>query len=115
RTPSGFVSALLLGSSVQLRMGLPTAYLLTKTDMLLDEEREKILGWTADTSSLEDAFQHEGEGLYREMSVDLLRVLDGLGNVPSLYPTSAINLEGLDDLYTHVQNVVAGGEDILKD
>ncbi len=115
RTPSGFVSQLLLASSVQFRLNRPTTYLLTKADMMTDEEVERVRTWSQDPDALRDAFDREEAGLYREMSVDLLRVLDGLGNVPSLGVTSAINLEGLEDLYTHVQLVMAGGEDALSD
>lgn len=115
KTPSGFVSQLLLATSVHFRLGLPTAHVLTKTDLLLDDDRDRILQWTQGVDELELAFQQEEEGLYREMSLDLLRTLDGLGSLPKLYPTSAINLEGLDDLYTHVQQIMAGGEDLLAD
>jgi len=115
KTPGGFVSNLLLASSVQFRLNLPTSYLLTKGDMLTDEELEKIRTWSQEPDALRDAFMSEEEGIYREMSVDLLRVIDGLGNLPSLQVTSAINLSGLEDLYAHVQQLVAGGEDAMSD
>jgi GPN-loop GTPase len=115
KSPSGFVSELLLASSVQFRLNQPTSHLLTKADMLTDEEIERIRVWSQEPDALQDAFVAEEEGLYREMSLDLLRVIDGLGNLPQLHVTSAVNLAGLEDLYAHIQQVVAGGEDILSD
>lgn len=115
KSPSGFVSQLLLSTSVQFRLGLPMAHLLTKIDLLTDEEREKILAWSHAPDALYQAFEEEAEGMYREMNFDLLKTLDALGTLPAVLPTSALNLEGLDDLYQHVQNVFAGGEDLLAD
>lgn len=115
KSPSGFVSELLLASSVQMRLNLPTSYLVTKADMLTDEEAEKIQLWSNEPDTLRDAFQTEEEGPYREMSIDLMQVLDGLGTRPPLQMTSAINLQGLEDLYTQIQMVTAGGEDRLSD
>lgn len=115
RSASGFVSELLLASSVQFRMRLPTAHLLTKTDLLTEEELERIRAWTQDADLLRAAFQEEEEGLYREMGLDLVRVLDGLGAMPNLLATSAVNLEGLEDLYSQIQHVLSAGEDLLSD
>lgn len=115
KTPGGFVSALLLASSMQFRLNLPTSYLVTKGDMLDDEETAKILNWAQEPDALRDAFMETEEGMYREMSVDLLRVIDSLGNLPGLRVTSAVNLAGLEDLYNDIQLMVAGGEDTLSD
>ena len=45
RTPSGFVSQMLLSSIVHFRLGLPTANFLSKTDLLEPEELETIMEW----------------------------------------------------------------------
>lgn len=115
RTPSGLASELLLATSVQFRMGVPTAHLLSKTDLLTEEEITRIRSWTQDVAALERAFDEEEAGLHREMNLNVARVIDGLGALPSLLPTSATNFEGLEDLYTHVQQALAGGDDLLSD
>lgn len=118
KSPSGFVSQILLATSVQFRLNLPQTHLLTKTDMLTDEETEKLRLWAQGAEEIEAAFdqeQREEGGLYGNMNLGLLRTLEGLGQLPTLIHTSAINLEGLEDLYTHIQQVMAGGEDILSD
>lgn len=115
KSASGFVSQLLLAASVQFRLGFPMAHLLSKSDLLQDEERERVLTWSQDPDQLRTAVEAEQEGMYREMSVNLLQTLDALGTLPAVFPTSAINLEGLEDLYTQIQQVHAGGEDLLSD
>ena len=42
RSPSGFVSQMLLSSIVEFRLGLPTKNFLSKSDLLEPEELEKI-------------------------------------------------------------------------
>lgn len=115
KAPSGFVSQMLLASSVQFRLNLATTYLVTKSDLLTQEELERVLSWSQDVDALQAAFDQEETSAYREMSVDLLRVVEGLGTLPGLQATSAVNLEGLDDLYNQVQQAMGAAEDLLKD
>lgn len=115
KSPSSFVSQLLLATSVQFRLQLPLAHLLTKVDLLTDEEMKGILAWSQDTAELEASVQQEAESMFREMSIDLFRVIDGLGALPTVYPTSAQTGDGLDDLYAHIQQSFMGGEDITSE
>lgn len=115
RSPSSYVSQLLLSTSVQFRLGLPVANLLTKSDLLTEEDLKGILAWSADPLELEASVQQEQESIYREMSVDLFRLIEGLGALPPIYPTSAMTGDGLDDLYAHIQQSFMGGEDIASE
>jgi GPN-loop GTPase len=114
RSPSGFVSGLLLALSVQFRLNVPTAHLLTKTDLLTQEELERIQAWRQEPELLEGALLEEDAGQLREFNVDLLRLLNDSGVLPQLLPTSAINFAGLDDLYSQIQQTIAGGDDPLS-
>jgi GTPase SAR1 family protein len=115
KSPSGFVSQLLLSTSVQFRLGLPVVHLLSKADLLSDDELKGILSWSQDPLELERSVEEEAESLYREMSIDLFRVIHGLGALPTLYPTSAESGDGIDDIYSHIQQLFGGGEDIGSD
>lgn len=115
KTPSSFVSQLLLSTSVQFRLQLPLAHLLTKADVLAEDELKAILAWSQDTLELERSVEEEQESLYREMSIDLFRLLDGLGALPTLYPTSAQTGDGLDDVYAHIQQSFGGGDDLTTE
>jgi len=46
RSPSGFVSQMLLSSIVEFRLGLPTKNFLSKVDLLDEDELERILEWS---------------------------------------------------------------------
>lgn len=115
RSPSSFVSQLLLSTSVQFRLGLPVVHLLSKADVLSEEELKAILAWSQDSLELERSVEEEQESLYREMSVDLFRVLEGLGALPTLYPTSAQTGEGIDDAYAYIQQSFGGGDDLTTE
>lgn len=115
KSPSSFVSQLLLATSVQFRLQLPLAHLLTKGDLLTDDEIKGILAWSQDSMELERSVQEESESLYREMSIDLFRVIDSMGALPTIYPTSAQTGDGIDDLYAHIQQTFGGGEDIASE
>lgn len=115
KSPAGFVSGLLLALSVQFRLNVTTAHLLTKTDLLTEEELDRMMAWRQEPDLLEAALVEGDEGQFKNMNIELLRVLNDAQVLPELRPTSAINLEGLDDLYNLVQMVMAGGEDALSD
>ena len=46
RSPSGFVSQMLLSSIVEFRLGLPTKNFLSKADLLDEDELERIIEWS---------------------------------------------------------------------
>lgn len=115
KTASGFVSQLLLSISTNYRLNEPQFNILSKSDMLTDEEKELVLGWSEDPDYLSTALYAEKASVYREMSEGLLNVISGFGNQTKLFPTGKENYEGIDDLYTYIQFQFSGGEDLLKD
>ena len=52
RSPNGFVSGMMLGMLVQYRMQLPMINILTKSDVLSEEERERLIEYVSTFSSL---------------------------------------------------------------
>ncbi|MHA1132112.1 MAG: ATP/GTP-binding protein [Candidatus Helarchaeota archaeon] len=53
--PSGFVTAIYLGLSVQTRFHVPQQYILSKIDLLSQEKVEEIIQWSTDFDMLENA------------------------------------------------------------
>lgn len=115
KTASGFVSQLLLSISTQYRLNEPQFNILSKSDMLNDQEKEMVLGWSEDPDYLLNALNNEEASVYREMSEGLLNIISSFGNQVKLFPTGIENYEGIDDLYTYIQYQFSGGEDLLKD
>ncbi|MAV59829.1 MAG: GTPase [Marine Group II euryarchaeote MED-G38] len=117
RTPSGFVSQMLLSSIVHFRLGLPTANFLSKTDLLEPEELETILEWGDNLDILEVALYEESErqandaksGSQRaEFAIGQLRMMQNAAIQPGLIPLSSEIEDGLADVLTFAQTIFGG-------
>ncbi|MBU04201.1 MAG: GTPase [Euryarchaeota archaeon] len=117
RTPSGFVSQMLLSSIVHFRLGLPTANFLSKTDLLEPEELEKIMEWGDNLDILEVALYEESEnqandarsGSQRaEFAIGQLRMMQNAAIQPGLIPLSSEEEDGLADVLTFAQTMFGG-------
>ncbi len=114
RLPSGFLSSLLLGLSINIRFGLPQLNLLSKTDILSDELVEEIIGWSMDPYLLEDALDDSSQGLIREYSIAILRVIREIGSGPGVIPISAKQVIGFETLYGEFQRILLGGDNLYE-
>jgi hypothetical protein len=113
RTPTGYLSSLLLGVSINIRFELPQLNILSKPDILNDEKIEEILTWSSEPYILEEALSVASSGLVREYSEAILQMLNNLGSSASVLPVSGKLMTGLDALYGELQRIFAGGEDYL--
>lgn len=114
-TPSNFVSQILLGATTQFRFYIPTINVLSKIDMLEEKQLERILKWSRNPDSLYDALIAETPHMRGELNVELFRALEGLGTFKELIPISSNEMTGMEDLYSMVQQMFAGGEDLSVD
>ncbi len=114
-TPSNFLSQILLGSTTQFRFYIPTINVLSKIDLLKEEQLEQIIEWSKNPDALYDALIEESPDMKRELSVELLHAFESLGTYKELIPMSSDEMTGLEDLYSIVQQLFAGGEDLSTD
>ena len=75
RSPSGFVSQMLLSSIVEFRLGLPTKNFLSQADLLDQDELDKILEWSERLEILEMALYDEAGGQRTEFAINQLRMM----------------------------------------
>jgi hypothetical protein len=115
KEPSSFISQLLLSVSTQFRLGIPQINVLSKSDLLEEEQIEKIKNWSKDSSLLYEDVQKEEASIYRELNENIFRLLDEFGGYTHFIHTSSENLLGMEDLYTIIQMEFKGGEDLLSD
>jgi len=115
RTPSGFITQLLLSLTAQYRIGIPQINMLSKADMFTESELEEIISWSKNSELLETAVSNQKATIYREMSEGILRLIEGFLHHSSLFPVSKEEYLGIDDLYTNIQFIYEGGEDVLPD
>jgi GTPase SAR1 family protein len=114
-SPSGFVSLMLLGASVQFRFQAPLVNVLSKCDVLEPADRARAESWAHDADALRSALDQEAPGPQSVLAGELLRAFESMDTHRSLIPVSSTEVEGLEDLYTAAQLVYGGGEDLRPD
>ena len=113
RTPTGYLSSMLLGMSINIRFELPQLNVLSKPDILTEEQVDQIVEWAEEPHILNDALNISASGLAREYSGSILRMMEDLGGVTRMVPVSAKMMTGIETLYGELQRVFAGGEDYV--
>lgn len=114
RTPSGYLSAMLLGVSISIRFRLPQLNILSKVDILVDDEIEEITQWGEEPYLLEAALDSTAEGINREYARHILEMLASLGSAPGAIPVSAKDMTGIDTVYGELQRIFAGGDNLYE-
>lgn len=113
RTPVGYLSSMLLGISISIRFGLPQIGVLSKPDILMEEQIDEILSWSSDTYLLQEALDSSSTGLVREYSSAILRMLDDIGGGSAVVPVSAKLMTGIEILYGELQRAFLGGDNLI--
>ncbi|MCD6381146.1 MAG: ATP/GTP-binding protein [Candidatus Odinarchaeota archaeon] len=111
RDPSSFISMLLLSTSTHYRLSKPQVNVLSKIDLLNEEEMRKIVAWTESVNELCNLIDERYVGLKRELTVRILNILKDFEDVSKPIPVSSFSGFGLNNLYAAVQRILAGGED----
>jgi len=115
KTASGFVSQLLLSINTSFRLNHPQVNVLSKSDLISDEELDTIKKWSEDIDVLEGAILNEEASVYREMSRGILNLLREFSGQIQMIHSGKENFLGIDDLYTLIQLQFQGGEDLTSD
>lgn len=114
RTASGYLSSMLLGLSINIRFGLPQLSILSKSDILMEDEIEEIVQWGSELHLLEEALDQSSEGLVREYSKSILEMLGSIGTMSDTVPVSAKDMTGFDILYGEIQRIFLGGDNLYE-
>jgi len=104
--PNGFISTLLLAASVQFRFRkISQINILSKVDLLDEDQIDMIVNWSQDFQALEDFTSEREKGLIRELSMDLSEVFIQMGSTAELIPCTIREDNGLDLLFGSLQRV----------
>jgi GTPase SAR1 family protein len=104
--PNGFISTLLLAASVQFRFRkISQINLLTKSDLLDEDQIDMIVNWSQDFQALEDSTNERENGLIRELSILISDVFIQMGSTAELIPCTTKKEDGLDLLFGYLQRV----------
>lgn len=110
--PLNYVSNMFLSSAVYSRFFLPQVHILSKCDLLPEDEVSNILGWSEDVTELERAIDERLDETKRLLSQDLMHAIHHLGLDFALIPVSSKTNEGLIDLNASIERIFKGGEKI---
>jgi hypothetical protein len=115
RSPAGLVSLLMLSSSIQFRFSAPLDLVLGKSDLLTDEETEKILENCANPDSLLFALGNGQMDMRAVAATEFLKAMESLGVMHVPRAVSALEMSGIEDVYNSIQQAFFGGEDLESD
>jgi GTPase SAR1 family protein len=110
KTPAGLVSSLLLSASVLVRFQLPQLNVLSRGDLIDQEELEQITSWLDDPDQLIFALQEIRNELQIELSREIYHSIQQLFSGLDVVPISAMKMENLDLLFSHISNTLTGSE-----
>ena len=115
RSANGFVSTMTLASLVQFRMNMPIINLLSKADVLKENEIDRILDWYNNPDSLYGCLLDEDKDPESVIGMELFRALEDTGVFGEMRSVSSETGVGLPEIYAAVQLQFHGGEDSGKD
>jgi GTPase SAR1 family protein len=108
--PLNYVSNMFLSAAVYNRFFFPQLHVLSKCDLLPPEEANRILEWSADPDALEAVIEEKLSGTRMLLSRDMMHAIYGLGLEFELIPVSGKTNEGLLELNSALERILAGGE-----
>jgi len=111
RTPNGFISDMMLCGITQFRFSLPILNVLSKSDLLKEEELEELSIWSRDAYALYNALTEKDMSSQAIISAEFLKAMENVGMYKELTPVSAMEGTGMEDIYNTVQQYFEGGED----
>jgi hypothetical protein len=112
RTPNGFVSDTMLCGITQFRFSLPLLNVLSKSDLLNEEELEELQTWSRDPYAQYNALTEREMTTQTLISNEFLKAMENVGMYKELTTVSALEGTGMEDIYNAVQQYFSGGEDV---
>ncbi|MEM3395716.1 MAG: ATP/GTP-binding protein [Thermoplasmata archaeon] len=111
KTPTGLVSLLMLGATIQYRFKYPLVNVLSKCDLLTTEEIEKVVSWCEEPYRLYESISRDSRVDEIPVTTEFFKGLENLGVFSKIIPTSSIDLTGMEDVFNTLQQSYMGGED----
>ena len=110
--PSSIVSALLLASSVAVRLQKPQVNVASKADMLVRDVVEEVIPQLGVRGFLVDLLEGEDmDWTVKGLALELAEALYRAGFVGEVLPVSVKDPASLSALYAKLQQILAGGDD----
>jgi GTPase SAR1 family protein len=108
--PLNYVSNMFLSTAVYNRFFFPQLHVLSKCDLLPPEEANRIVEWSCDPDAFDAVIDEKLSGTRRLLSRDMMQAMYSLGLQFNLIPVSSKTNEGLINLSSALERILAGGE-----
>ncbi len=111
RSSNGFISNMVLASLVQFRLELPVINILTKIDVLTEDETDRLLNWYNDPEALYDDLLDNDSNPQTIVGSELFKALENIGIIGEMRAVSSVQSIGLEEIYAAAQLQFFGGDD----
>jgi hypothetical protein len=111
RSPLNFVSNLYLAASVYSRIAQPQVYAISKTDLVDDQDVDRIISWSGDRDAFDQSLINSPDQNMSIISRNLAGAVFETGLLSEPIPVSAKNNSGLVELNAAVTRILTGGEE----
>jgi len=108
--PLNYVSNLFLSAAVYNRFFIPQVHVLSKSDLLPEEETQRMVDWSANPHALETDIEEELNGTKRLLSRETMRAVYRIGLRFLLIPVSAKTNDGFINLNASLERILSSGE-----
>ncbi len=108
--PSNYISNLFLSAAVQNRFVLPQIHLLSKADLLPNDQVNRIVDWSVNQHALEDEIDQKLEGTKRLLTLNMAKAIFRIGMRFPLLPVSAKTSKGVTNFNTALERILACGD-----
>lgn len=111
RSSNGFISNMVLASLVQFRLQLPIINILTKIDVLEENEIDRLVTWYNDPDALYDDLLDNDSNPQTVVGTELFKAMENLGTFGEMRAVSSVQSMGLENIYAAAQLQFFGGDD----
>jgi len=112
RNPMNFASNLFLAAAVYTRIRQPQVYALTKSDLVSEEDLERMIGWGTEVEQLESALEETSGDTASLIARDLAAAVHATGLICEPIPVSAKSNVGLPEMNAFLTRLLTGGEEL---
>lgn len=111
RSPLNFISSLYLAAAIHSRLSQPQLYVLSKTDLVTDEDTDAIVTWTNDPETFDQELLSIKDQNISLITRGLANAIFSSGLISEPIPVSAKNNSGLIELNATVTRILTGGDE----
>jgi len=111
RTPNGFISNIMLSSIVQFRLQMPMINILSKADVLKEDDLQRTLSWFSDPDALYGDMLDNDSDPQTVIGMELFKAMENINVFGDIRAVSSKDDKGMEELYAAAQQAFFGGED----